>query len=280
MTFPSAPGHAPGPRLYGSGGGPDWAALAARPCVRSSQASGRIRRRWPARASWSTRSARGPPRAAGVRSGPGPPRRLRPGSPRAARCWQAAAASVGHRHPVDHPLQRPARADHQRAGGRRSRRRPASTSTCAATTRTPSPTRSSPRARARPPTCSSPRTPALENLQARVCSPAVDASTLRRHPGQVQLTAGGLGRRLRPGQRAHLQPGADPASQLPTSVIQLADPKYKGKLAVAPGRDRLPADRHRGSGPTARPRRCSWLKGSRRTPAGTSTPTTRRSLTR
>ena len=25
------------------------------------------------------------------------------------------------------------------------------------------------------------------------------------------------------------------ASQLPTSVMQLADPKYKGKLAIAPG---------------------------------------------
>ena len=51
------------------------------------------------------------------------------------------------------------------------------------------------------------------------------------------------------------------ASQLPTSVLQLADPKYKGKLAFAAAGDRLPADRHR-RGTSLRPGGAlRWLDG-------------------
>ena len=35
-------------------------------------------------------------------------------------------------------------------------------------------------------------------------------------------------------QRDHLQPLQDPGAQLPTSAMQLADPRYKGKLELAP----------------------------------------------
>ena len=51
-------------------------------------------------------------------------------------------------------------------------------------------------------------------------------------------------------------------SQLPTSVLQLADPKYQGKLAFAAGEtDFQPIVTSVLHRPTARRPRCSWLKG-------------------
>ena len=100
-------------------------------------------------------------------------------------------------------------------------------------------------------------------------------------PSQVQLAAGRLGRRLRPGQRARLQHDADHArASCPTSVLQLADPQWKGKLAHRPGEtDFQPIVTSVDRRPTAGQRALSWLKGSRPTPGATSTRTTRRSPT-
>ena len=90
--------------------------------------------------------------------------------------------------------------------------RPASRSTCAATTRTRWPTRSPPRARAPPRTCSSPRTPRRSNCsRTRACCPRSSPATLGAGARQVQLAAGRLGRGVGPGQRDRLQPEADQA---------------------------------------------------------------------
>ena len=62
-------------------------------------------------------------------------------------------------------------------------------------------------------------------------------STGRRSPTRqpVRLAAGRLGRGLGAGERAHLQPEPDPEEPAAHPVLQLADPRYKGKLAFAPG---------------------------------------------
>ena len=77
--------------------------------------------------------------------------------------------------------------------------------------------------------------PPLEYLQGKGLLATVRQRHAGGHPGPVQLAAGRLGGRVGPGQRAHLQPSLISQSQLPTSVMQLADPKYKGKLALAAG---------------------------------------------
>ena len=55
-------------------------------------------------------------------------------------------------------------------------------------------------------------------------------------PEQVQLAAGRLGRRLGPRQRADLQPEPDQRQRsCRRTVLELADPRYRGKLAFAAG---------------------------------------------
>jgi iron(III) transport system substrate-binding protein len=77
--------------------------------------------------------------------------------------------------------------------------------------------------------------PPLESLQAKGLLSKVDASTLAATPGQYNSPQGnwvGVSARV---SVLIYNPSLIPASQLPTSVSQLADPQYKGKLALAPG---------------------------------------------
>ena len=68
-------------------------------------------------------------------------------------------------------------------------------------------------------------------------------------------------------------------SQLPKSVMDLADPAWKGKIGIAPGEtdfQPIVTSILKEKGKAAA---LAWLKGSRRTPAVTRIPTTRRSPT-
>ena len=75
-----------------------------------------------------------------------------------------------------------------------------------------------------------------------------------RHPVEVQLPAGRLGGRVRPGQRAHLQP--QPDQQEPAAHVGDAARRPQIQRQARPGRrgDRLPADRHLGAARARRPR--------------------------
>jgi iron(III) transport system substrate-binding protein len=77
--------------------------------------------------------------------------------------------------------------------------------------------------------------PALEYLQSRGLLARVDASTLARTPARYNSPAGdwvGVSARV---SVLIYNPSLMPRSQLPTSVLQLASPRYRGKLAIAPG---------------------------------------------
>jgi len=76
--------------------------------------------------------------------------------------------------------------------------------------------------------------PALEFLQERGLLTPVDGTTLAKTPSQYNSPQGewvGVSARV---SVIVYNPSLIPASQLPASVIQLADPKYQGKLALAP----------------------------------------------
>ncbi len=74
----------------------------------------------------------------------------------------------------------------------------------------------------------------LEFLQDKGLLASVDASTLAHTPAQYNSPQGDwLGVSARVSVLIY-NPALIKASQLPTSVMQLADPKYKGLLAVAP----------------------------------------------
>jgi len=76
--------------------------------------------------------------------------------------------------------------------------------------------------------------PALEFLQERGLLTPVDGTTLAKTPSQYNSPQGewvGVSARV---SVIVYNPSLIPASQLPTSVMQLADPKYQGKLALAP----------------------------------------------
>ena len=76
--------------------------------------------------------------------------------------------------------------------------------------------------------------PALEFLQEKGLLAPVDSSTLSHTPSQYSSPQGdwvGVSARV---SVIVYNPSLIPASQLPTSVLQLADPKYLGKLAFAP----------------------------------------------
>ena len=76
--------------------------------------------------------------------------------------------------------------------------------------------------------------PPLESLQARGLLAKVDAATLSRTPARFDSPQGdwvGVSARV---SVLIYNPGLISASQLPTQVRQLADPRYRGKLALAP----------------------------------------------
>jgi len=77
--------------------------------------------------------------------------------------------------------------------------------------------------------------PALEYLQEKGLLAQVDAATLGKSPAQYNSPQGdwvGVSARV---SVLIYNPALISASQLPTSVLQLANPKYKGKLAFAAG---------------------------------------------
>jgi iron(III) transport system substrate-binding protein len=77
--------------------------------------------------------------------------------------------------------------------------------------------------------------PPLESLQAKGLLAKVDTSTLAATPGKFNSPEGdwvGVSARV---SVLIYNPALISASQLPTTVSQLADPKYRGKLALAPG---------------------------------------------
>jgi iron(III) transport system substrate-binding protein len=77
--------------------------------------------------------------------------------------------------------------------------------------------------------------PALEYLQSKALLAPVSKSTLAQTPGKYSSPEGDW---VAVSARVSVliyNPALISASQLPTSVLQLADPKYRGKLALAPG---------------------------------------------
>ena len=77
-------------------------------------------------------------------------------------------------------------------------------------------------------------TPPLESLQERGLLARVDASTLSHTPARYSSPQGdwvGISGRV---SVLVWNPSLIKASQLPTRITQLADPKYRGKLALAP----------------------------------------------
>jgi iron(III) transport system substrate-binding protein len=77
--------------------------------------------------------------------------------------------------------------------------------------------------------------PPLESLQAKGLLSRVDSATLARTPSKYNSPQGdwvGVSARV---SVIIYNPSLISASQLPTHVSQLADPQYKGKLALAPG---------------------------------------------
>ena len=76
--------------------------------------------------------------------------------------------------------------------------------------------------------------PPLESLQAKGLLAKVDAGTLGRTPARFNSPSGdwvGVSARV---SVLIYNPALIPAGQLPTQVRQLADPQYRGKLALAP----------------------------------------------
>jgi iron(III) transport system substrate-binding protein len=77
--------------------------------------------------------------------------------------------------------------------------------------------------------------PPLEYLQGKGLLAKVDPATLARTPAKYNSPEGdwvGVSARV---SVLIYNPGLIARSQLPTSVLQLAEPRYKGKLAIAPG---------------------------------------------
>ncbi len=77
--------------------------------------------------------------------------------------------------------------------------------------------------------------PALEDLQAKGLLAPVDASTLAATPSKYDSPQSDwVGVSARASVIVY-NPSLISKADLPTGVLQLADPKYKGKLAIAPG---------------------------------------------
>ena len=162
-------------------------------------------------------------------------------------CSALSGSASAQRPEVHHPLQRPASADHPETGhrvreadrdqGQRAQRRRG---------------RAGPADRDRGQPLPGRRVLHRELPAAGVPAgqgPAVGGAQQHagRHPVEVQLPSGRLGGRVRPGQRARLQPPPDqqePAAHLGDAARR---PEVPGQ--ARPGRrgDRLPADRHLGA---------------------------------
>jgi iron(III) transport system substrate-binding protein len=78
-------------------------------------------------------------------------------------------------------------------------------------------------------------TPAVQNLAAHGLLSKVDPSTLAHTPSQYNSSQGvWVGTSARVSVLIY-NPSLIAKSALPTSVLQMADPRYQGKLAIAPG---------------------------------------------
>jgi iron(III) transport system substrate-binding protein len=78
-------------------------------------------------------------------------------------------------------------------------------------------------------------TPAVQNLAAHGLLAKVDPSTLARTPSQYNSPQGRwVGTSARVSVLIY-NPSLIAKSDLPTTVLQMADPRYQGKLAIAPG---------------------------------------------
>ena len=122
-----------------------------------------------------------------------------------------------------------------------------------------SPTSWWPRAPTRRPTSSTPRTrrPSSSSQAKGLLAPVAPAPWRRSRPGSARPTGDWVGR-VGPGERAwSTTPTSCSRGQLPTSVLGAGRPAVAGKLALAPERDRLPADRHLGR-PRLRATRPPW----------------------
>lgn len=103
--------------------------------------------------------------------------------------------------------------------------------------------------------------PPLEYLQSKGLLAPVSAATLHQTPGRYNSPAGdwvGVSARV---SVLTYNPGLITRDQLPTSVMQLASPRYQGKLALAPGEtdfQPIVASVERTYG---RARAVAWLKG-------------------
>ena len=163
---------------------------------------------------------------------------------------------------VDHPLQRPARADDRRAGRRVRKGHPGSRSRSATTTRTPSTPRSSPKGRARPPTSSTPRTPRRSSTSSnRVCS---RRSTPRRsrtpRASTTRPKADWVGVSARVSVLIY-NPRLIKQERAADTVLQLADPRYKGSSPSPPVRPTSSRSSPRCCAPTGRRGRSSGWTG-------------------
>ena len=145
-------------------------------------------------------------------------------------------------------LQRPARGPGRGHGRRASPRRPASRSRCATASdfELGQPDRPGGRRVA------GRRLPHRElaghdaGRRTRACSPRWTRPRWRRCRPQYRPSNGRLGRRRGPLDGAGLQHRRQlPSDELPASIMDLADPEWKGQVGIAAGRRRLPGDRQR-----------------------------------
>ena len=83
-----------------------------------------------------------------------------------------------------------------------------------------------------------------EFLQERGLLAPVDACTFAKVATRYRLAARRVGRRDGPGSVMVYNTDLVKPTSFPRSVMELAEPRWRGKLALAAGRDRLPTHRH------------------------------------
>ena len=111
-------------------------------------------------------------------------------------------------------------------------------------------------------------TPPLEYLQSKGLLAKVDPATLARTPSRFNSPAGdwvGVSARV---SVLVYNPHVIPRSQLPTSVLQMASPRYRGKLAIAPGETDFQPIVTSVMHVYGRERALSWLQGIKANAAG------------
>ena len=176
------------------------------------------------------------------------------------------------RRPVHHGLQRPARGAARRDRARRSPRRPASRSSCATATTSSSPTSSSRRAAASPADVFlTENSPAMSLVDSKGLFAPLDAKTLAQVPAQYDAATTATGWVSPPARPSwSTTPTRSSEAELPASIMDLAEPEWKGRIVVLAHRRRLPGDRQRGprSSRARRPPR-TWLDGLKATARST-----------